>query len=171
MHAHAGFTNTTWLDFDLATRHARAIATALSRKRPALRQTFERRYAALARDLKALDQTLSTMVSKHPQRALVASHPVYDYLARRYGLHLKSVHWEPDVMPNEGQWAQLQDLVTTHPATWMIWEAEPLPAAVARLASIGMHSLVFAPCANAPPQGDFLSIMRQNVENLRQAFR
>jgi zinc transport system substrate-binding protein len=136
-----------------------------------LRQTFERRYAALAQELKALDQSLSTMVSKHPQRALVASHPGYAYLARRYGLHIKSVHWEPDVMPNEAQWAKLQDMLNTHPATWMIWEAEPLPAAVARLACIGMHSLVFAPGANVQPQGDFLSIMRQNIENLRQAFR
>jgi hypothetical protein len=30
--------------------------------------------------------------------------------------------------------------------------------------------LVFAPCGNRPAQGDFLSVMRQNVTNLAQAF-
>jgi len=29
---------------------------------------------------------------------------------------------------------------------------------------------VFDPCGNAPDQGDFMSVMRQNVENLKAAF-
>ena len=37
-------------------------------------------------------------------------------------------------------------------------------------AETGFDSLVFDPCGNAPDQGDFLSVMRQNIENLKLAF-
>jgi len=43
-------------------------------------------------------------------------------------------------------------------------------ATVDKLRSLGVQSLVFDPCGNAPDQGDFLSVMQQNVVNLQQAF-
>jgi hypothetical protein len=39
-----------------------------------------------------------------------------------------------------------------------------------KLESIGVESLVFDPCGNVPAQGDFLAVMRANVNNLRKAF-
>lgn len=38
------------------------------------------------------------------------------------------------------------------------------------LAQMGIGSLVFDPCANRPEQGDFLSVMKTNVAQLRLAF-
>jgi hypothetical protein len=35
---------------------------------------------------------------------------------------------------------------------------------------MGVGSLVFSPCASAPAQGDFMTVMRRNVEQLRRAF-
>jgi zinc transport system substrate-binding protein len=57
-----------------------------------------------------------------------------------------------------------------YPARWMIWERKPMKQSAQRLKAIGVDSLVFDPCGNAPDQGDFLSVMRQNVENLKLAF-
>ena len=169
-HTHTDVAFTTWLDFDLAARQAKAIADALSRRRPELRETFQRQYAALAQDLMALDQAIKALVATQQQR-LIASHPVYDYLARRYSLSIKSVHWEPGVMPDAEQWVALQALRQTHPARWMIWERQPIAIIAAKLKTMGIESLVFDPCANAPAQGNFLSVMRQNVENLKLAFQ
>jgi zinc transport system substrate-binding protein len=53
----------------------------------------------------------------------------------------------------------------------MIWEGEPLQASVDKLKTLGVDSLVFAPCGNAPGQGDFLSVMQQNTANLKEAFQ
>jgi zinc transport system substrate-binding protein len=170
-HAHEGIAFITWLDFDLAAQHAKAVMDALSRRQPARRATFQRRYATLAQDLKTLDDELKTIVSQRPRQPFVASHPVYDYLARRYGLHIKSVHWEPGELPTESQWAALAVILQEHPARWMIWEGKPHPDVVARLQSMGINSLIFDPLGHLPPGGDFLSFMRQNVENLRQAFQ
>jgi zinc transport system substrate-binding protein len=170
-HAHEALAFTTWLDFDLAAKQAKAIADALSRKRPNLRKTFEQNYAALEKDLMALDRDIKGIISKDQSKPLVASHPVYDYFARRYGLNMKSVHWEPDEVPSYEQLAELRAILKEHPAKWMIWEGEPIKEPVEKLKSLGIQSLVFDPCGNVPDQGDFISVMRQNVENLKLAFQ
>ena len=169
-HAHEDVAFTLWLDFDLAARQAKATEKAMSRKRPELRSIFQKNYEALAEDLRALDKELETIFAKVPNRPLVVSHPVYDYLARRYGLNIKSVHWEPDEIPSFSQWQELQAMLDDHAAKWMIWEGEPLGATVEKLEEIGIKSLVFNPCSNVPNQGDFLSVMRQNIQNIRDYF-
>jgi zinc transport system substrate-binding protein len=110
------------------------------------------------------------IVANKFEQPFIASHPVYEYFARRYGLNIISVHWEPDQVPSEEQWVELQSILNDHPGKWMIWEGEPDPASVARLESMGINSLVFDPCGSTPGQGDFLSVMRKNVENLKLTF-
>jgi zinc transport system substrate-binding protein len=170
-HAHEALAFTTWLDFDLAAKQAKAIANALSRKKPSLRSTFASNYNSLERELVALDRKITAIASKNQSQPLVASHPVYDYFARRYKLNMKSVHWEPEEIPTAEQMVTLQKILHDHPAEWMIWEGEPHPATVSKLKLMGIKSLVFDPCGNVPDQGDFLSVMRRNVENLQMAFQ
>jgi zinc transport system substrate-binding protein len=170
-HAHESLAFTTWLDFDFAARQAKAILKALGRKKPKLRETFQKNYAALHKDLMALDGEIKAVVSKNQTLPLLASHPVYDYLSRRYGLNLRSVHWEPDEIPGAGQWIELQRILKDHPARWMIWEAEPFRESVKRLESLGINSMVFDPCGNVPDSGDFLGKMNQNIVSLKKAFQ
>lgn len=170
-HSHAGTAFTTWLDFRQAAQQAQAITAALSQLLPEQQRAFEQRYAELEQDLLALDQRLEAIVAKQRTQPLVASHPVYQYVARRYGLNLQSVLWEPEVMPDDEQWQALQSILKTHEAKWMLWEGDPLQASVDKLQTLEVKSLVFDPCGNVPEQGDFLSVMKQNVENLQQAFQ
>jgi len=95
---------------------------------------------------------------------------VYDYFSERYNLNIKSVHWEPDEMPNQEQWMELRNILKEHPAKWMIWEGNPIEACVNQLKSMGISSAVFDPCGNVPKKGDFLAVMQQNVESLRLVF-
>jgi zinc transport system substrate-binding protein len=169
-HAHEAIAFTTWLDLTQAARQAEAVAAAMGRKRPDLRDTFQTNLKALAGDLKALDQDIQTIVSQKPSTPLIVSHPVYDYLARRYGLNIVSVHWEPDQLPGDAQWRSLKAILKQHPAKWMIWEEQPIKASVDGLKTLGVDSIVFDPCGNVPDQGDFMTVMRRNVTNLRKAF-
>ena len=155
-HAHSGTAFTTWLDFSLAVRQARAITDALNRMQPRFKETFERNYAALEEDLLGLDRDIQRIVALKPEQPLVASHPVYQYFARRYDLKLESVMWEPNIVPSEEQWLEFQYDLKVHAAKWMIWEAAPLNQSIERLQSIGVDSLLFDPCGNIPAAGDFL---------------
>jgi zinc transport system substrate-binding protein len=148
-HAHESLAFTTWMDLELAAMQAKAIADALTGKNPTQRDAFQKNYRALEKDLVALDRDIKAVVSKDPSKPLLVSHPVYDYFSRRYGLTIKSVHWEPDEIPNNEQWVELRAILKGHPARWMIWEGEPIGESVERLKSIGVNSLVFDPCGNA----------------------
>jgi len=169
-HSHAGTAFTTWLDFNQAAGQARAIADAMIRERPIWQKDFSRNLAALEADLQTLDQQLQSMVAAQPDQSLLASHPVYQYFQRRYGLKLKSVMWEPDEVPDDAQWALFERTLGDHPATWMIWEGEPNPENIQRLRNMGVDSMVFDPAGNRPQDGDFLDVMRQNVKNLQRAY-
>ncbi|MGW8208657.1 MAG: metal ABC transporter substrate-binding protein, partial [Syntrophobacteria bacterium] len=129
-HAHEALAFTTWIDFSLAAEQAKAIAKALNRKKPSLEDIFQRNYQELEKDLLKLDRDMKALVSKDPSKPFVVSHPVYDYLARGYGLNIKSVHWEPDEVVDDRQLMELQNILKDHPAKWMIWEGEPIKESV-----------------------------------------
>lgn len=170
IHSHAGTAFTTWLDFNQAVQQAEAIKNALINKRPSFQDYFESNFFVFKQELLALDDELKTITAAHPDLPLIASHPVYQYLARRYHIKLDAVLWEPDQFPAANEWQILEQKLIHHPAQWMIWEGKPLPEAASRLESIGVNSLVFDPCANHQEAGDFLTIMKQNIDNLRKAY-
>jgi zinc transport system substrate-binding protein len=169
-HEHSGTAFTTWLDPTLATAQARAVKDALAARWPEQSDRFEAQLEGLTDQLAKLDADVQQSVADNPELPVLFSHPVYQYLAGRYHLNSRSVHWEPDQMPDEAAWQELRAIVEEFPTSWMIWENTPLPEVGERLESIGIRSVVFDPCANTPPSGDFLSVMRDNVQALRLVF-
>ena len=71
-HAHEALAFTTWVDFSLASEQAKAITTALSRKKPALKDTFQRNYRVLEKDLMQLDREMRGLGSKDSSKPFVA---------------------------------------------------------------------------------------------------
>ena len=169
-HSHSGTAFTTWIDFNQAAFQANAIKDAMLKQKVASEEVLNRNFKSLIEDLRKLDTEISEMTQGHSKIPLLASHPVYQYFARRYGLNIKEVLWEPDAFPEEQMWKHLEEIVKEHPAKWVIWEGEPLPESVAKLKEMGVESVVFDPCGNRPDSGDFMSVMRKNVENLRKIF-
>jgi len=169
-HEHSGTAFTLWLDMTLAQAQVQAISTALAARWQDYSTEIERSAASLISDLQTLDEEMMAIVSAESARPVLFSHPVYQYLENRYGINGKSVHWESDVLPDEEMWQELSGLVETHPAEWMIWEADPLPETVQKLAALGIQSVVFDPCAAKPDQGDFLSNMKKNLTAMQTVY-
>ena len=169
-HSHAGTAFTTWLDPKLALAQAEAIRQALIKLRPEHADTFRENFARLEGDLNELDARIVESVTGATDRPLVFSHPVYQYLTRRYNLNARSVHWEPDAVPSTQMWTELAAMLEQHPAKWMIWEGEPVEESTKKLRELGVRSTVFDPCGNVPEEGDFLQVMQRNVENLKRVF-
>ena len=169
-HSHAGTAFTTWLDFRQAVEQAKAVRDALSQQLPEQRETFDTNFRALESDLLELDARLAAIVARGPAKPLFASHPVYQYLARRYGLNLKSLLWEPDVVVPPDQWRALAVIRESHPAGWMLWEGDPSDENVQRLEELGLQSTVFDPCGNRPATGNFLGAMTKNVDSMDRLF-
>jgi len=171
-HSHMGMAFTTWLDFKQAQQQAAAVHRALAHLLPTHSENLANNFAGLQRDLVSLDADLRGIAADLGDTPLLGSHPVYQYLARGYGLKIRSVHWEPDAMPDAEDWAELAVLRKTHPARTMLWEDAPDKSIVAELKAQTIRSVVFAPCANRSGNGtdDWLTVMRANVVALRAAL-
>jgi len=170
-HSHAGMAFTTWLDFKQALIQAHAVLKALKQKRPEFSDQFDQNYSVLERQLMDLDRRMRALSLKNPEGILWTSHPVYQYMARRYQINVQSVMWEPDKALTKQALDELKKGLREYPSQYMLWEAEPLEESVQALRKLELQSLVFNPSANVPRQGDFLSVMQGNVENLETAFQ
>ena len=169
-HSHAGTAFTTWLDLSLAAEQAEAIKTALIRALPGAEAELQSRFASLREDLLSLDAEMKELTAASSPTVFF-SHPVYQYLQRRYGIDGHSVHWEPGEAPDAKAIKGFRHDLGHHPSGWMIWEAAPLADTQALLEEMGVATAVFDPCADTPAQGDFLSVMRANVERMRPIFQ
>ena len=170
-HAHESLAFTTWLDLSLAKLQAESIYMAIARKRPMAEMAFMKNFQALADELDKLHAQIREIVATDHTRALLGSHPVYDYLMAGYRMNLRSVHWEPDEVPTLSQWNDLNHILEEHQAKYMLWEGNPLQDSIAKLKVKDIESEVFSPAGNRPGDGDFMSVMRENIANLKQVFQ
>ena len=161
-HVHTADTAfTTWLDVSLARAQADAVRVAMADRWPDLAKALTARHATLDARLIDLDARLEKAAAVHAGRPVLASHPVYQYLARRSGLDTASLHWEPDVDPSDDAWRALEASLATHSAKIMLWEAEPTASTRARLAALGIAVVVFPTLGNRPAGGDYLSVLEE----------
>jgi ABC-type Zn uptake system ZnuABC Zn-binding protein ZnuA len=120
----------------------------------------------LKEELGVLDTELGSVFSSRDGRQIIYSHPVYQYLDHRYEIGGISVHWEPDELLSDSDFMALKNLA----GALMLWEAEPLAATRTRLSELGITSIVFATAANVPASGDYLDVMRANLQRLQNAL-
>lgn len=166
VHEHTGWAFTTWLDPQLAIEQAQAVTRALIHLRREREGEFNEHFVALESDLRELDQRLSAAAEAIGNAPILFSHPVYQYLMRRYELNGVEVHWEPDEAPDGSAWEHLEEILASHPARWMLWEDEPVDDSIAALHELGVGSLLFDPCANMPESGDYMTVMEANAGSL-----
>jgi zinc transport system substrate-binding protein len=169
-HVHKGYAFTTWLNLKFAIEQATVVKKKLVQILPLQKDYFEINFQELKTDLTILDQDLEAITKDLHNTILFASHPVYQYLASGYGLTIRSEHWEPDQMITEEQWKIFKDKLKQKPNIIMLWEGQPLPQIEHILSSLGVKVVVFNPCGNIPESGDFISVMKKNIGNLKHAL-
>jgi zinc transport system substrate-binding protein len=169
-HSHSSEMFTTWLDSSQAVEQAEAVRDALIAARLGPEEELVKNYESLRRDLLALDMAMSEVTNGFEEEPLFTSHPVYDYLGRRYKLNIKSLFIDANGSPDDLLWEAVEYFRRDHPASWVIWESKPRQEMAEFLEARGIRSVVFDPCSSRPDKGDFLTVMQHNIENLRKAL-
>jgi len=164
-HTHGDTAFTTWLDPELAALHAESILAAIMRARPAQAAEFRTNYQSLLADLRNLDADLGAVFKQSYDAVIIFSHPVYQYLTRKYGVQAVTMHWEPD-QPLAAEDLQQLDGIPGN-LRLVIWEGQPLEANIDALNKAGYQSVVFNPAANPTGGTDYLEIMAMNAAKLR----
>lgn len=173
-HTHEGVDGHTWLDPGNMTVQATQIKQALVKEFPEHEATFEENYQKLVDKLDSLDARLREVSKKLEGKVLLANHPAYNYVARRYDWDLKTFHLEPDAMPDEDTMAEIRAFLSEQPARYMLWESEPDQEVADKLRDeFGVEPIVFSPGESIDPADqqagtDFLSIMQANAKRLEE---
>ncbi len=163
-HSHSGFASTTWLDPILFREQVYVVGQSLSKHLPENREEILKRVEKIEAELDQLDQQWKTLTEKLGERTLIASHPVYQYPAKRYGWKLASLHWEPEQKLSEKDWEQFDQLRNKNKADLMLWEAEPLAETEEELNKRGVNIIVFKPLGNGPLAENIIEKMKSNAK-------
>lgn len=165
-HTHAGTASHTWLDPALARHQADSVASALKRLLPDDASAIDDRRDALEADFAALDASIAEVGAAAAGRALIATHPRYQYLARAAGADIQSLDWDAGAAPDEAQLAALAALSAESGAVLLLWEAAPPDAARAAVAGLGLADFVLPPFARSLPEGFFPSALTTALDGL-----
>ena len=168
-HSHGEQAFTVWLDPTLFAQQAQVVAQSLTALLPAEREAINTRLRVVEDTLANWDVQLDAASKALAGRPVLYSHPVYQYLQRRYSLNGIALHWEPDQAPAPQDWLELERLLQQHPATIMLWEAPPLTETQETLQRMGITTVVYAPQGASPGSGDFAGIMAGNIDRLSKA--
>jgi len=175
-HSHEGIDGHTWVDPLNAKVQAEQIKAALVKLVPESAEAMEANFKALAADLDALDEAFRALAKKDSGRVILASHPAYNYLAKRYGFKIFSLDLDPEGMPSDVSMAQIKKLVAEKKVRHILWEATPLKEISDALAKeTGLTSVTFSPCelpdrAEIADGLDYLKVMRENIRNFKPLF-
>ena len=167
--SHEGIASYIWLDPMLAIAQAEAIAAAVMSRDLAAEQDVEARLAELRSELTALDAMARAALSSLEGTAILATHPRYQYFARRYSLSISSIEWDAGALPSQDDLADMERLSTELDARILIWEAKPPQAAFELTEALGLHSVVFEPGASQGPPVSLFDAYRQAVSGLSEA--
>ena len=169
-HSHTGTASYVWLDFAQAAQQAAAISDAIIRRAPESEEVVAANLGLLEDELLALDSQAREIGAASEGVAVISSHPRYQYFARAYGFEISALEWDPNEDPTDAEWRELEALVDETQANVFFWEARPSEDAMSRMAESGLTSAVFAPLANSPESGDFMSVMAENLAQISAAF-
>lgn len=170
-HSHEGLASYTWLDPMLAIKQAETIAVAVVARDLAPAEDVDARLKELRSELTALDTTAEEALGGLEGVAIIATHPRYQYFARRYGLAISSLEWEAGDIPTEDQLADLERLTTELDARILIWEAQPPSEAVEATEALGLQSVVFEPWASHGAYDTFMEAYANAVSVISEAAR
>jgi zinc transport system substrate-binding protein len=167
-----------WLDPVLMHDLVGVVTAALVEADPDGRAEYEANAEAYAAEVNALDEEFAAGLAACEQRLLVTSHDAFQYLADRYDLEVEGIAGlSPDAEPDPARLAELADLAVDEGVTTIFTETLVSPDIAETLAreAGGLQTAVLNPLEGLTEDevdagDDYLSVMRANLETLRQGL-
>jgi hypothetical protein len=83
---------------------------------------------------------------------------------------VKALVWEPEMELDEKALGDLDALLKENPdAKYFLWEGKPKSSHLETLQEKGLTSIIVSPCFSSPEEGDFLSVMKDSISNIKKA--
>ncbi|HIA26641.1 MAG TPA: zinc ABC transporter substrate-binding protein [Planctomycetes bacterium] len=163
----------TWLDPEMAILQSRQIHRALQRRLPTARALLAENLRLLEQDLMEIDNRLQAISAPGAAPLLLASAPVYRYLARSARWQLVSLDLDAKGSLAGTTRLAIEEALQKHPARVILWPSPPAQEMVEKLEQThGVRSVLFSPCQGDPGPGeDYLTVMEANIDRLGRALK
>lgn len=162
-----------WLDPVLAEREVATIADGLAAADPAHAADYRRNAADYSKQLERLDSDYKAALDPIADKAFVAFHPAFDYLASRYGMNQLAVIEEfPGKEPGARYLTGLVDLIRQRGVKVLFSEPQFSPKVAETVASetgARVYELDTVEIGEFDP-GTYVKVMRDNLKTLVRAF-
>ncbi|MET7710513.1 metal ABC transporter substrate-binding protein [Micromonospora sp. NPDC005413] len=163
-----------WLDPTRLAGIGDQLAQRLGKADPDNAADYTARAAALRADLTTLDGEFRNGLATCQRREIVTSHAAFGYLADRYQLDQVGITGlSPDVEPSPQRLAHVIEEAKEHHATTIFFETLVSPKVAETIAGqVGAKTAVLDPIEGlaAGSNGDYLSVMRTNLQTLQTAL-
>lgn len=175
-HDHGGVDPHFWLDPHRMELAARSIGDTLAEIDPENADDYTANADALVSELQDLDAEYTVGLQTCELRTIVTAHSAFGYLADAYDLtQVPIAGLEPSAEPTSAQLAEISDLVTSQGVTTVFTEELVDPAVAETVASTtGATTAILDPIeglSDATADEDYLSLMRKNLDAIREANR
>ncbi|MEL6232371.1 MAG: zinc ABC transporter substrate-binding protein [Cyanobacteria bacterium J06627_3] len=174
-HAHGEFDPHVWLDPKRAIEQVENIRDGLIAADPEGETEYTANAAAFITELRTLDADITEMLSPFAGQTFVVFHDFAAYFASSYGLEAEVLVGLPEENPSPDDVKRVVDTVQAEGLKAIMTEpqaGESSFKAIAQDLSIGVSE--FDPLEVGPPEAIqpdyYLTIMRQNAENLANGF-
>ncbi len=171
-HDHGDLDPHFWLDPLLMADLGDTVAAELAVIEPARSDEFLANADALRAQLEQLDTAYADGLAGCERDTVVVSHDAFGYL-ERFGLHLEPIAGlSPGAEPTPAHLAELQELAETEGITTVFAETLGSTKMSETLADdLGLTSSTLDPIEGVGPgsDDDYLSLMRRNLDHLREA--
>lgn len=175
-HDHGAVNPHIWLDPLRAVQQVETIRDGLMKADPSCAEGYRRNAAAYTAELKQLNSEIAAQLKPYRGKTFVAFHDFAPYFAQRYGLKAEFLVDVPEINPSPVDLQRVAAAVKSSQLKALVSEPQEGNRSFNALAKdLGVKVVVFDPLETASVQasGDpatYLSVMRRNAADLRQAF-
>jgi zinc transport system substrate-binding protein len=175
-HDHGAVNPHIWLDPLRAVQQVETIRDGLVKADPSCAEGYRRNAAAFTAELKKLNSEITAQLQPYRGKTFVAFHDFAPYFAQRYGLKAEYLVDVPEINPSPVDLRRVVAAVKSSQLKALVSEPQEGNRSFNALASdLGVKIVAFDPLETASERasGDpatYLSVMRRNAADLRQAF-
>ncbi len=175
-HDHGAVNPHIWLDPLRAVQQVATIRDGLIQADPSCADGYRRNAAAFTAQLKQLNSEIASQLEPYRGKTFVAFHDFAPYFAQRYGLKADYLVDVPELNPAPADLQRVAAEVKSSQLKALLSEPQEGNRSFNTLAKdLGVKVVVFDPMETASEEASrdpatYVSVMRRNVADLRQAF-
>ena len=163
-----------WLSPHLMAAFPGALANALSSEDEEGAGGFALRSRMLLSDFEALDAHYREGLGDCRFGTAIVTHEAFGYVADEYGFEQFGLSGTtPEAEPSATRLSEARDIIEQGGAGAIFYEArgEDTKASKALADDLGVASLPLDTLESRPPAGDYISVMKDNLESLREGLQ